>query len=129
MSLIAEFLMMASMEQTDALKRIIIFIKTIARNSRAIQIMIINIGFGILMVAVGATPVSLLPPILLGMGCTAYCYCAACHWLWSALHLCIAWSAHPCICRYCEHISGKGPRNLSSSPPPFGTLLVLVNSV
>ena len=30
--------------------------------------MMINIGFGTLMVAVGATPVSILPPILLAMG-------------------------------------------------------------
>jgi lactate permease len=34
--------------------------------------MLINIGFGTLMVAVGATPVSLLPPILLAMGYTTY---------------------------------------------------------
>ncbi len=65
-------LMMALMERTGALKRIIIFIKTIARGNMAVQIMIINIGFGTLMVAVGATPVSLLPPILLGMGYSAY---------------------------------------------------------
>lgn len=61
-------LQMAFMEQTGALKRIIIFIKTIASENRAIQIMLINIGFGTLMVSVGATPVSLLPPILLAMG-------------------------------------------------------------
>lgn len=61
-------LQMAFMEQTGSLKRIIIFIKTIACESRAVQIMLINIGFGTLMVSVGATPVSLLPPILLAMG-------------------------------------------------------------
>ena len=61
-------LQMAFMEQTGALKRIVIFIKTIASENRAIQIMLINIGFGTLMVSVGATPVSLLPPILLAMG-------------------------------------------------------------
>jgi lactate permease len=61
-------LQMAFMEQTGALKRIIIFIKTIASENRGIQIMLINIGFGTLMVSVGATPVSLLPPILLAMG-------------------------------------------------------------
>ena len=32
----------------------------------------INIGFGTLMVAVGATPVSLLPPILVAMGYSTY---------------------------------------------------------
>jgi lactate permease len=65
-------LQMAYMEKTGALKRIIIFIKTLARGNRAIQIMMINIGFGTLMVAVGATPVSLLPPILVAMGYSTY---------------------------------------------------------
>jgi lactate permease len=65
-------LQMAFMEQTGALQRIIVFIKTIARENRAVQIMLINIGFGTLMVAVGATPVSLLPPILVAMGYSTY---------------------------------------------------------
>ena len=65
-------LQMALMEKSGALKRIIIFIKTIASDNKAVQIMLINIGFGTLMVAVGATPVSLLPPILLAMGYTTY---------------------------------------------------------
>lgn len=65
-------LQMAFMEKTGALKRVIIFIKTIASDNRAVQIMMINIGFGTLMVAVGATPVSLLPPILLAMGYSTY---------------------------------------------------------
>ena len=65
-------LQMALMEKSGALKRIIIFIKTIASEDKAVQIMLINIGFGTLMVAVGATPVSLLPPILLAMGYSTY---------------------------------------------------------
>lgn len=65
-------LQMALMEKSGALKRIIIFIKTIASENKAVQIMLINIGFGTLMVAVGATPVSLLPPILLAMGYSTY---------------------------------------------------------
>lgn len=68
----ASLLQMAIIEKTGALKRITIFIRTISCDNRAIQIMIINIGFGTLMVAVGATPVSLLPPILLGMGYSTY---------------------------------------------------------
>ena len=64
----ASLLQMAYMEKTGALRRVIIFIKTIACDNRAVQIMMINIGFGTLMVAVGATPVSLLPPILVAMG-------------------------------------------------------------
>jgi lactate permease len=65
-------LQMAFMEKTGALKRVIIFIKTIASGNKAVQIMLINIGFGTLMVAVGATPVSLLPPILIAMGYSTY---------------------------------------------------------
>ncbi|HEX3027245.1 MAG TPA: L-lactate permease, partial [Clostridia bacterium] len=62
----------ALIEKSGALKRIIIFIKTLSPENRAAQIMLINIGFGTLMVAVGATPVSLLPPILLAMGYSTY---------------------------------------------------------
>jgi lactate permease len=65
-------LQMAYMEKTGALKRIIIFIKTISNENRAVQIMMVNIGFGTLMVAVGATPVSLLPPILIALGYSSY---------------------------------------------------------
>jgi lactate permease len=68
----ASLLQMAYMEKTGALARIIVFIKTIACGNRAVQIMMINIGFGTLMVAVGATPVSLLPPILVAMGYSTY---------------------------------------------------------
>lgn len=65
-------LQMAFIEKTGALKRIIVFIKTIASEDKAVQIMMVNIGFGTLMVAVGATPVSLLPPILIAMGYSTY---------------------------------------------------------
>ena len=65
-------LQMAFMVKTGALKRIIIFVKTIASENKAVQIMLINIGFGTLMVSVGATPVSLLPPILIAMGYSTY---------------------------------------------------------
>lgn len=65
-------LQMAYMEKTGALKRVIIFIKTIASENKAVQIMLINIGFGTLMVSVGATPVSLLPPIMLALGYSTY---------------------------------------------------------
>ena len=54
-------LQMALMEKTGALKRVIIFIKTICCENKAVQIMMINVGFGTLMVAVGATPVSSSP--------------------------------------------------------------------
>ncbi len=65
-------LQMAFMEKTGALKRVIIFMKTIASDNKAVQIMMLSIGFGTLMVAVGATPVSILPPILIAMGYSTY---------------------------------------------------------
>jgi len=68
----ASLLQVTFMEKTGALKRIVILIKGIASDNRAVQIMLVNIGFGTLMVAVGQTPVSLLPPIMLAMGYTTY---------------------------------------------------------
>lgn len=60
------------MESTGALRRIIIFIKTIANSDKAVQVMIINIGFGTLLAAVGATPVSILPPVMIALGYSTF---------------------------------------------------------
>lgn len=60
------------LECTGALKRIVVFVKTIARQNQVVQIMIINMGIGTLLVAVGATPVSILPPIMLALGYSTF---------------------------------------------------------
>lgn len=60
------------LECTGALQRIVIFVKTLAKNDRAVQIMIINMGIGTLLVAVGATPVSILPPIMVALGYSTF---------------------------------------------------------
>lgn len=60
------------MESTGALRRIIIFIKTIANSDKAVQVMIINVGFGTLLAAVGATPVSILPPVMIALGYSTF---------------------------------------------------------
>lgn len=60
------------LESTGALQRIVVFVKTIARSNHAVQIMIINMGIGTLLVSVGATPVSILPPIMLAMGYSTF---------------------------------------------------------
>ncbi|MGE5390336.1 MAG: L-lactate permease [Deltaproteobacteria bacterium] len=60
------------LESTGALKRIVVFVKTIAKSNQAVQIMIINMGIGTLLVAVGATPVSILPPIMLALGYSTF---------------------------------------------------------
>ncbi|MGI5921858.1 MAG: L-lactate permease [Syntrophomonadaceae bacterium] len=60
------------LESTGALKRIVVFVKTIAKRDRAVQIMIINMGIGTLLVSVGATPLSILPPIMVALGYSTF---------------------------------------------------------
>ena len=60
------------LESTGALKRIVVFVKTIAKSNQCVQIMIINMGIGTLLVAVGATPVSILPPIMVALGYSTF---------------------------------------------------------
>jgi lactate permease len=55
-------------QETGALKRIVATIKTIAKADKVAQIMILNVCIGTILVSVGATPVTILPPILLAMG-------------------------------------------------------------
>lgn len=60
------------LECTGALKRIVVFVKTVAGSNQVVQIMMINMGIGTLLVAVGATPVSILPPIMLALGYSTF---------------------------------------------------------
>ena len=60
------------MVETGALSRIVALIKTIAPKDQVIQIMIVNVGFGTLLAAMGATPVSILPPIMLALGYSSF---------------------------------------------------------
>ncbi len=60
------------MEATGALRRISVFVKTLASADKAVQVMLINVGAGTLLVAVGATPVSILPPILIALGYSTF---------------------------------------------------------
>ena len=69
---VASILQITFMEATGAIKRITVFVKTLASSDKAAQIMIINIGAGTLLVSVGATPVSILPPILLALGYSTF---------------------------------------------------------
>ncbi len=56
------------MLETGAIARIVAVIKSISPKDKVVQIMIINIGFGTILAALGATPVSILPPIMLALG-------------------------------------------------------------
>lgn len=60
------------MEEAGAIRRLVVFMKTLARDSRAAQVMLINVGAGTLLAALGATPVSILPPIMLSLGYSAF---------------------------------------------------------
>jgi lactate permease len=65
-------LQMTLMLETGAIARIVTLIKTVAPGDRAVQIMLINVGFGTLLTALGAVPVSILPPIMLALGYTSF---------------------------------------------------------
>lgn len=56
------------MEEAGALRRVVVFMKTMAAGNRPAQVMLINVGVGTLLAALGATPVSILPPIMLSLG-------------------------------------------------------------
>jgi lactate permease len=60
-------LQVTMMDMTGAIARITAYIKSIAAE-RYEQIMILNVGFGSFLVSIGATPVTMLPPIMLALG-------------------------------------------------------------
>jgi lactate permease len=60
------------MKETGAIDRVVAFIKTIAPGNQVAQILILNIGFGTLLAALGATPVSILPPIMIALGYSSF---------------------------------------------------------
>lgn len=60
------------MKETGAIDRVVALIKTIAPGNQVAQILILNIGIGTLLAALGATPVSILPPIMLALGYSSF---------------------------------------------------------
>ncbi|KAF0106771.1 MAG: lactate transporter LctP family [Anaerolineaceae bacterium] len=68
----ASLLQVFLMAETGALARVVALIKTVAPKDQVVQIMIVNVGFGTLLAALGATPVSILPPIMLALGYTSF---------------------------------------------------------
>jgi len=65
-------LMVTIMIETGAIARVVALIKTVAPGDRVVQIMLINVGFGTLLTALGAVPVSILPPIMLALGYSSF---------------------------------------------------------
>ncbi len=65
----SSILMITYMQQTGALKRVIIFFKTLGGGgSKGFQLMFLNLGLGTFLVSIGATPISILPPIMIALG-------------------------------------------------------------
>ncbi|MCX7900253.1 MAG: L-lactate permease, partial [Methylocystis sp.] len=64
----ASIFQMTVMMESGAVARVVAVIKRVAPQDQVAQVMIINIGFGTLLAALGATPVSILPPIMLALG-------------------------------------------------------------
>ena len=60
------------MIESGAIARVVALVKSVAPQDQVVQIMIVNIGFGTLLAALGATPVSILPPIMLAMGYSSF---------------------------------------------------------
>ena len=46
--------------------------KKIGGGNKAFQIMMINLAIGCFLVSIGATPVTMLPPVLIAMGYSAF---------------------------------------------------------
>jgi lactate permease len=68
----ASLLQVFIMTETGAIARVVALIKTVAPADPVVQIMIVNVGFGTLLAAMGATPVSILPPIMLALGYSSF---------------------------------------------------------
>jgi lactate permease len=64
----ASILQITLMQETGAVARVVALMKTIAPGQQTVQIMIINVGFGILLTSLGAVTVSILPPIMIALG-------------------------------------------------------------
>ena len=65
-------LQMTIMQETGAIARVVALIKSVAPGNRVVQILIINVGVGTLLTALGAVPVSVLPPIMLALGYSSF---------------------------------------------------------
>lgn len=63
---------MSLMMEAGAIDRVVALIKQVAPTDQVVQIMIINVGMGTLLTALGAVPVSILPPIMLALGYSTF---------------------------------------------------------
>ena len=68
----ASILQITIMLESGAINRVVALIKTVSPRNQVAQIMIVNIGAGTLLAALGATPVSILPPVMLALGYSSF---------------------------------------------------------
>jgi lactate permease len=68
----ASILQITIMLESGAIARVVALIKTVSPGNQVVQIMIVNIGAGTLLAALGATPVSILPPVMLALGYSSF---------------------------------------------------------
>lgn len=60
------------MLESGAIRRVVALIKQVSPANKIVQVMLVNMGFGTLLAALGATPVSILPPIMIAMGYSSF---------------------------------------------------------
>lgn len=60
------------MQETGAIARVVALIKSVAPDDQVTQILLVNVGVGTLLTALGAVPVSILPPIMLALGYSSF---------------------------------------------------------
>ena len=68
----ASLFQIALMEEAGAIQRLAAQIKGIAPDKQAVQLMLVNVGLGIILTSFGAPPGALLPPIMLTLGYGAF---------------------------------------------------------
>ncbi len=68
----ASILQVTIMAESGALSRIIALIKTLAPQNKAVQVLLINVGIGILLTGLGAASVAVFPPLLMGLGYSVF---------------------------------------------------------
>jgi lactate permease len=68
----ASIFQMTFMMETGAVRRVVVAMKAVSPEDRIAQILMINVGFGALVTALGATPVSILPPIMMALGYSSF---------------------------------------------------------
>ncbi len=66
--IVASIIQVTVLAESGALGRIVAFIKTLTPHDKAVQVLLINVGIGILLTGLGAASVAVFPPLLIALG-------------------------------------------------------------